>query len=59
MDWADTLIKRANPPTRADYKAALAVYEKGLKIDDDADFMDMLKERMEETREVLLKLNIA
>ena len=58
MDWADTLLQRAIPPTVLDHRAALAIYEKGVKIEDDADFIDILKERIEETKEALMKYEV-
>lgn len=46
IEWGDALIKREKTPSTAVYKQALGIYERGLGLDDDEEFMDILKNRI-------------
>lgn len=47
IEWADALVARVESPDKALYEKALTIYEKGLTLDDDEEFMDILKERIQ------------
>lgn len=46
IEWGDALIKRLTKPSKAIYEKVLNIYEKGLGLDDDEEFMDILKNRI-------------
>ncbi|GEM_PF-1443023 len=46
IEWGDALIKRVAVPSKAIYEQVLNIYEKGLGLDDDEEFMDILKSRI-------------
>ena len=46
IEWGDALIKRAKTPPREVYEQALSIYQKGLGLDDDEEFKDILKNRI-------------
>lgn len=46
IEWADALLKRVKNPTKVAYANALAIYKKGLTLQDDEEFMDILKNRI-------------
>ena len=47
IEWGDALINRAINPSKAVYQQALTIYQKGLDLEDDEAFMDVLRERIE------------
>ena len=46
IEWGDALLTRIEKPTKAIYEQALTIYRRGLGLDDDPEFMDILKERI-------------
>jgi len=46
IEWGDALIKRVTAPSKEIYEQAIHIYEKGLGLDDDEEFMDILKNRI-------------
>ena len=53
IEWADALIKREAAPTKAVYENALAIYKKGLNLDDDPEFLDTLKARIKKIEQMV------
>ncbi|MEM1124283.1 MAG: hypothetical protein AAGJ18_27845 [Bacteroidota bacterium] len=53
IEWADALLKREPSPTEETYQSALMVYQKGLLLEDDEEFMDLLQRRIEKIESVL------
>ncbi len=51
IEWGDALIKRVAAPSKEIYEKALSIYEKGLSLDDDEEFMDILKNRITRTQQ--------
>ncbi len=51
IEWGDALIKRVATPSKAIYEKALHIYEKGLGLDDDEEFLDILKNRIARIRQ--------
>ncbi len=53
IEWADALIKREEKPVKAVYENALAIYKKGLGLDDDPEFLDTLKARIKKAEKMV------
>lgn len=53
IEWADALIKRVENPTNVAYENALTIYRKGLTLDDDEEFMDTLKNRIQRVEKLI------
>jgi len=53
IEWADALIKRTAEPSKAVYENALAIYQKGLGLDDDPEFLDTLKARIKKVEKMV------
>ena len=51
IEWGDALVKRIKTPTEAIYEQVLGIYEKGLGLDDDEEFLDILKGRIARIRQ--------
>lgn len=46
IEWGDALVKRTTTPTKEIYETVLNIYQKGLTLEDDEEFLDILKERI-------------
>ncbi|MEM6317883.1 MAG: hypothetical protein AAF960_09440 [Bacteroidota bacterium] len=53
IEWADALLKRKPSPTEETYQQVLAVYRKGVSLEDDEEFMDILQRRIEKVESIL------
>ena len=51
IEWGDALIKRVATPSKEIYEKALDIYKRGLMLDDDEEFMDILKNRIARTQQ--------
>jgi len=48
IEWGDALLNRKEKPSPADLATILSVYKKGLTLEDDPDYMDILKRRIKQ-----------
>ena len=46
IEWGDALLKRTTTPDTKLYEQVLKIYQKGLNLNDDPDFIDILKGRI-------------
>jgi hypothetical protein len=46
IEWGDALMKRNEQRNKATYQKILEIYKKGLNLEDDEAFLDILKERV-------------
>lgn len=51
IEWGDALLTRTEHPSPEEVATILAIYKKGLKLEDDSDFMDILKRRIRKVTE--------
>jgi len=50
IEWGDALLNRAEKPSSETLEIVLSIYKKGLTLDDEEDYMDILKRRIKKLR---------
>jgi len=50
IEWGDALLNRTENPSPEELGTILSIYKKGLTLDDEQDYMDILKRRIEKLR---------
>ena len=50
IEWGDALLDSSENPSPEELEKILAIYKKGLRLEDDADYMDILKRRIKRLR---------
>ena len=53
IEWGDAILKKSKKPSKKSYEKAIGIYQRGLKLKDDAEFLAILEARIEKAKKLI------